>query len=287
MSGAWVRISCGDEAEELYPGCIIGRSWRCDLVVQDPRVSEVHAVVSLRGGKLKLRRLGGGLWVHGMPVEAATLRPGLQIAIAQGLPLSIDDLLLPDKVAAICIDGGAPLPLEAPRVWISDAVHSRPVPGAIEVWAIDEDWFAGKPPRPLVDRLELDGHVLELVHVDRQDAEVPSTHARGLYEPLHLVARYDTAQLRQGEQPVLVLAGIPARVVTERAALQAPGGGRGVAAELGPGLADARMRRRWDKALASLREKLREARIRPDLVRSTGGQVSLVTLEHDRVEVES
>jgi len=285
VSGAWVRVESADSSVDLYPGCIVGRSWRCDLVVNDPRVSEVHAVVSLRGGTLSLRRLGGGIWVRGMPVEAAILRRGQKIALADGLELHVDDLVLPEKIPAIQIDGQAPVPLAAPRVWIDGSVHSRPVQGATEVWAVDEDWFAGDPPQPLLGPIEIDRRRLEVVYVDRQRAEVPSTRARGLYEPLHIVARYDTVQLRQGQQPVLVLSGIPARLVSELADLRAPVGWKVVAAELWPDLADARRRRRWDKALASLRGKLREARIRPDLVRSTGGQVSLVTLENDTLDV--
>ena len=287
MSGAWVRIAAGGQSADLFPGCIVGRSWRCDLVVNDPRVSEVHAVVSLRGGALKLRSLRGGLWVHGMPVEGVTLRPGQRIAVADGLELHVEDIVLPDQVPALCIDEDDPIPLTAPRVWIdAQGVHGRPRKGATELWAVDEDWFIGPEAIPLTGAVTVDGHQFEVVYVDRQEAEVPSTRARGLYQALHIVARYDVVQLHQAQRPVFVLSGEPARLVSELAQLQAPVGWRVVAEELWPTLDGTRMRRRWDKTLAKLRGKLREANIRPDLVRSTGGQVSLVTLEQDRVEVD-
>ena len=287
MSGAWVRLTTEHETADLYPGCIIGRSWRCDLVVNDPRVSEVHAVVSLRAGALKLRSLRGGLWLNGMPVEGITLREGQRISLAKSLELVVEDIVLPNRVPALRVDGGLPLPLVAPRVWlVGHDLQGKPSPDAIEVWAVDEDWFAGPDALNLNQLQEINGRKLTIIHVPRKEAEVPSTRARGLYQALHIVAKYDTVQFHQGNQPVFIVSGEPARLVSELAQYQAPVGWKVVASELWPNLETNQMRRKWDKTLARLRGKLREATIRPDLVRSTGGQISLVTLEEDRVEVE-
>jgi len=288
MSGAWIRVATADATADLYPGCIIGRSWRCDLVINDPRVSEVHAVVSLRSGSLKLRRLGGNLWLYGMPVEAAILCQGQRIALAEDIEIRIDDIMLPETVPALRIGGGEPTPLEGTRLWVdANGVHSRPVDGGVELWAIDEDWYAGRPGQPLIGPVQIGELQLELVQLERQQAESPATRARGLYAPLHIVARYDTVQLRQANHPVLVLSGLPARLLTELAELQAPVNWKVAASELWPKQPTDVLRRRWDKTLASLRGKLREARIRPDLVRSSGGQVSLVLVQGDVLEVES
>lgn len=286
MSGAWVRFRLGASTADLYPGCIIGRSWRSDLVVNDPRVSEVHAVVSLRGGSLKLRRLGGNLRLFGMPIEAAVLRPGQRIALADDLEILVDDIILPEQLPAIQIGDADPIPLDGPRVWVKNGtVHSRPTSGAIEIWAVDEDWFVGSPNRPLTEPVPFEGQWLRMVYLKREDAEVPSTRARQLYQPLQILARYDTVQLRQADQPVLVLSGNPARLITELAEMGSPVSWRVVAGELWPAQPTEVLRRRWDKCLASLRGKLRAARIRPDLVRSTGGQVSLVLLGEDDLRV--
>jgi hypothetical protein len=221
-----------------------------------------------------------------MPVEAAVLHRGQRIALAADLEIRIDDIVLPERIPALRIGDGEPIPLEGRHLWVSeDNVHSRPVPGAVEMWAIDEDWFAGSPAQPLTDAVEIDGCRLQIVYLARQDAESHPTRADGLYPPLHIVARYDTVQLQQENHPVLVLSGLPARLITELAEMGAPVSWRVVAAELWPGQPVGVLRRRWDKTLASLRGKLREARVRPDLVRSTGGQVSLVLVEGDILDV--
>ena len=85
---------------------------------------------------------------------------------------------------------------------------------------------------------------------------------------------------------MLVLSGLPAKLVSELAEIGHPVGWEVVAAELWPGLDAHLLRRRWDKSLAKLRTKLRAAGIRPDLVRSSGGQVSLVILDGDCLEVD-
>lgn len=287
MSVAWAKLTVGDDSAVLYPGCVIGRSWRADLLVNDPRVSEVHAVLSLRGGALKLRRLGGNLWMHGMPVEALTLREGMKISLADDLELTVDALMLPVTLPALSIEGGPPQPLTSPRLWVDgDGLYTREREGAIPVWSVDEDWYAGPEATPLDGPTTLAGVTLELVWLPSRAAELPTTRAGGLYAPLTIVARYDTVHLHQDGHPVLVLSGLPAKLVSELVEIGTAVGWEAVAAELWPGLDAYKLRRRWDKALAKLRAKLRNAGIRPDLVRSSGGQVSLVILDGDQLEGE-
>lgn len=148
---------------------------------------------------------------------------------------------------------------------------------------MDEDWLAGPDALNLNQLQEINSRKLTIIHVPRKEAEVPSTRARGMYPALNLVAKYDTVQIHQ---PVFIVSGEPARLVSELAQYPAPVGWKVVASELWPTLETNQIRRKWDKTLARLRGKLREATSRPDLVRSTGGQISLVTLQEDRGEVE-
>jgi len=283
---AWVRLTCGEATAELYPGCIVGRSWRSDLIINDPRVSEVHAVVSLRGGALKLRPLGGNLWLFGMPVEAVVLARGQRIALAEDLELLVEELVLPDRIPALRIDDCEPIALEAPRVWVdAKGVHSRPVADSVELWSIDETWYVGTPPKALEPVQTLGGYRLELVQVARKTAESQATMAQGLYAPLKIVARFDTVQIHQANQPVLLLSGKTAQLISELAAL-GPVSWKVVASELWSSEPPDVQRRRWDKTLATLRRKLREAHIRPDLVRSSAGRVSLVLIQDDQLDLE-
>ena len=94
-----------------------------------------------------------------------------------------------------------------------------------------------------------------------------------------------------------VLDGIAARIISELVALGGPAPWELVAAQIWPAgsepesaeqpdlLDRTQLRRRWDISLARLRRKLRDARVRPDLVRACGtGQVELLLCSGDTVE---
>ncbi len=65
---AFVRFQLPDGTQrDLYPGDIIGRLWSAALHVDDARVSEAHALVSLRGRELQLLALRGRFAVDSTP----------------------------------------------------------------------------------------------------------------------------------------------------------------------------------------------------------------------------
>ena len=72
---AEVRLPDGS-ARELRPGDIIGRMRGAALCLDDPRISEAHALVSLRGSTLRLLALRGRMSVDGKPRSDAVLEPG-------------------------------------------------------------------------------------------------------------------------------------------------------------------------------------------------------------------
>ena len=98
--------------------------------------------------------------------------------------------------------------------------------------------------------------------------------------------RYDTVHIHRDAAPTLTLDGIIARIVSDLATAGVPMGWQVLSAELWPGEADlAILRRNWDAALARLRKKLREARIRADLVRADrSGNFELFLARGDRVD---
>lgn len=63
--------------------CLIGRDRRCDVVLDDPRVSRRHAEVRLRLGRFTLADLGStnGTRLNGRPVSEAALADGDLVAI--------------------------------------------------------------------------------------------------------------------------------------------------------------------------------------------------------------
>jgi hypothetical protein len=65
------------------PRTVIGRSSRCDFVVDDPNVSRRHAELQRRGGDWYVVDLDStnGVVVNGKPVRTAVLAPGDEIAL--------------------------------------------------------------------------------------------------------------------------------------------------------------------------------------------------------------
>jgi len=63
---------------------LVGRSRACDVRLLAPSISRRHALVSSRGGACTIRDLGSsnGLFVNGLRVSTAELRPGDQVSFA-------------------------------------------------------------------------------------------------------------------------------------------------------------------------------------------------------------
>lgn len=115
----------------------------------------------------------------------------------------------------------------------------------------------------------------------------PPTQGRATSSPLRLVTRFDSVCIAPLVGEPLVLAGLSARLITELVACGSAAHWAVLAQELWSDERDpAVLRPRWDKVLASLRRKLREAGLREDLVTSVSGQVQLVLHPHDSVDAE-
>lgn len=65
---ACVHLASADgQIHVLGHGDLIGRLWSAALCLSDPRVSEAHAMVSLREGQLRLLALRGLFAIDGKP----------------------------------------------------------------------------------------------------------------------------------------------------------------------------------------------------------------------------
>jgi hypothetical protein len=272
---------------ELVPGDVVGRLSTAALSIDDARVSEAHALVSLREGELRLLALRGQFAVAGRPVREVALRPGLSIELAPDVAIDVLAVTLPESVLGVEIDGRAqPLPS------VCSFFHA---PGRVVAgYAADADarvWFVGDAwrveergtSRPLTA-----GDVvgaLPIVAVAVADAGQPVTQV-GIEAPLVLVAHYDTVHVQRDGVPIVTLSGILARMVSELASLAGPVSWSALAHSLWPAEDDPGVvRARLDTNLTRLRAKLREGRVRTDLVRSDGaGQIELFLYAHDRVE---
>lgn len=291
---ALFRLPTGESAT-LGHGELIGRLWSARLQLDDPRVSEAHAMVSLRGGELRLVGLRGRIGVGGHWLGEVELTPGLVVSLAPGLDLTVEDVTLPEAVLALEGDGLARQVLHSacslvlrPRPSLEPSVH--PAAAAV-IWSSGLGFtlrLGSEPPRPLLpgDAFTVEGRTFRAVAVPTVASITDATAASRLAGPLRIVARYDTVHIaRDGE--TVVITGLSARILSELIAAGRPMSWEALAGELwGHDEGRDSLRRKLDVAMFRLRDRLRRARVRPDLVRASGTGVFEVVLHPRDVTVD-
>lgn len=280
---------------ELVHGDIVGRLATAAMPIDDARISEAHAMVSLRERELKLIRLRGGLALAGKPVNEVTLRPGVEIVLASGVSITVEALHLPSSVLGL-EGAGLACQVVPPVASLIAGEGVRLVAGYVEhahawLWSTGPSWrlrIGDRAPRSLEPgaRFEVGGETLQAVAISLESAsQAPTRAVGGVEAPLRIEANFDTVQIhREGAAP-LVLGGVHARIVSELVALAGPAHWKVIAGLLWPDAPEPEaLRSRFDVALSRLRRKLRDARVRTDLVHTDGsGQVELLLYSHDLV----
>ncbi len=293
---AYVRLRPPNgHAVELGHGDLIGRLWSAALSITDARISEAHAMVSLRGQELLLLPLRGRFTVDGQRQASLVLGVGQRVTLAEGLDLHVEEVSLPAAVFAVEGDG-------LPRVVVSGvcSLLTRPRPELVprlvpdapaHVWGDGERWCLtmNGTTRPLAvgDTWEIDGRRFRAVGLSLDTSGRTVTRLDGgVSRPLRIVAQFDTVHIHSEGGCALALSGLAARLVSEIVALDGPVSWEVLAKELWPDEDDVHLlRHKLDVTLSRLRSRLREAQVRPDLVRSDGfGKVELFLLDGDRVE---
>lgn len=294
MQAVSVHLALPDGTHaHLNPGDIIGRMASAALRVDDPRVSEAHALVSLRGERLVLLALRGALLRNGKPQSSIELAADSEIVLAAGLTLKVLGVQLP--ATALAIEG-----VEHGPVVLTSSVYTLVVSGnkrfclpgfhedsALNIWSTGEGWRMRRgaaQPQALSEDQELIPGV-RAKSIQLAQASAQATVAAGqIGVPLRIVARFDTVQIDREGWPTCHIGGRPARILSELVSIGAPVSWEAAAREIWADGADRdQLRTRWDRNLSSLRSKLRAAQIRTDLVRSCGsGNVELLLHQSDQ-----
>lgn len=295
---AKLRLPDGNR-RDLGSGDIIGRMATAALVLDDARVSEAHALITLRAGELRLLPLRGRCAVDGDLVSEAVLEPDMVIEPAPGLELLVEEVQLPESVMAL---QGEELPLQVLNAVVS--LRTRPVPALLpryvgdadaHIWATGSEWrvrVGEGPAEPLLPGRELviNGRRFVALTTSLERAvQSPTRAAGGHSQPLRVIARFDTVHIQRGAELLLVLDGLAARLVSELVTAQVPLDWDTLAAGLWRDSHDRSvLRRRWDVLLARLRRKLRGAGVPTDLVRASGnGLVELLLRPGDALVDET
>jgi len=293
-AAALIRTADGAEHALLH-GDFIGRLTTATLHIPDPRVSEAHALVSLRGADLKLLALRGVFAIDGRRRAEVALKAGLRVELADGLFLDVIQVELPGAVLGLEGQGLARQVLPGACSLVRDPRPSLQagyvVSSVARIWNDADGWWVARvdtEPTPFVagSTIEVDGKVFTAVAIPLHQAGSMTTRQGSLARTLTIIANFDTVHIHPDGLPPVILNGVLARLVSELVALDGPASWHVVAELVWPGALDRnQLRRRLDVGLFRLRAKLREGGVRPDLVKPDGtGGLELIIGPDDRVE---
>lgn len=293
---ALFRLGAGEDVIEVSPGEFIGRSDMATLCVDDPRVSEAHAMVSLRGQSLKLLALRGRFVVDGKVSSEATLKKGLEVELARGLKLHCVGVSMPKSLPGIEIEGMPPFLLTGTMTFflenpirVSNSFDPR---GDMIFWAVGNRWRAsvGREPAREVsigDLIEHEGVTLKITAHPIQNAAQTATKL-SLRVPMTLYDLGNAVRIERDGEPTLLVSGIPGKIFAALLKDEQTKDWRDIAAFVWPGDASLQsaLRRRFDAGLSRLREKVSSLTTDgEELVRLDGaGMLTLALGEHDRIE---
>lgn len=288
---AHVTVQIEERRVRVMAGGLIGRMPSASLRLDDPRVSEAHALVSLRAGRLLMIGLANELRVGRQRVQRVQLTPGQRVGLTDDLWLQVLEVVLPSSSLAIQGLGVRPIVLDVDvGTFLGDPPRLEPgfdPRGEAHLWASGEGWSIRRRGEviPLVAGTEFDvvGSRVRVIEVPPID--VGGTH-RSLVaqDDLRLVIRFTSVHILRAGRPTVKLAGVTARILTELVRFASPVPWDWVAREVWGALDRDLLRTRWDRNLRTVRRKLLENGLREDLVFADGrGNVELVLGPADEV----
>lgn len=289
-----IRDPAGEE-HELGHGDIMGRLVTAALPLVDGRVSEAHAMVSLREGQFQLVALRGALSLAGEVLPQIELEPGQRIQLARGVEIEVMEVWLPETVLAVEGPGLPRQMLPGVASFVAETtvrlVRGWKEGSALYLWNTGDTWLARAPGGPVVvvsggSRLVVGAFEVRLVDVPVHHAGPAPTRQRAA-EALRIVSHFDAVHIHRDGRSTIALGGKPARLIAELASCGCPMGWAALAEAVWPEVEDDPVlhRTRFDTLLSRLRRKLRASGVRADLVSTDGaGMVSLLLNPQDTVE---
>lgn len=286
-----------DELVELGHGDLIGRVASAQLCIDDPRVSEAHALLSLRRGEFQLLSLRRQVLVRDKPLAEVVLHAGMEFELAVGLRLRVEHVQRPAQVLAIEARGIGRRTLPgASSLHLGATPHLAPryeADAPLHVWWNGGAWRARVAGHHDVEvdagsSLRVLDEDVKFLLVEVEGATTTPHFAGAIETPLRIVSWYDAIEIHRAGRVPLTFSGVGARILAELIAIEGPADWHVVAAEVWRETsASPELRHRWDVSVGRVRARLKAAGVR-DLVRSDGsGLVQLVRRPDDVIEDRS
>ena len=276
-----------DDLFELEAGDIIGRMELAALPIEDARISEAHAMISLREGELRLLALRGRFRVRGELCAQIALAPGLEIELAQGISLIIHEVHLPDEVLGIEIPGLSRMALPQTMTLFAGSPPSiRPgydSSGDAIFWTLDGDHRVTLPDQQ-TKQLQT-GDKLQIKDLQVQIVSIPVNYAsRTKTIPFHasslkLEVLENSVRIVQDETSSALISGLPGKILGALLLHGPTMTWEQIVEFVWPGdcSLELALRRRFDCNLARLRARLQRLGMPAQMIRMSG--TGLVTLE--------
>lgn len=278
----------------VMPGGIIGRTSAASLRVLDPRVSEAHALLSLRGRELRLLGLRGSVQINGEEGADFVLLPGQDIVLGGAVTLKVVEVVVADKVLALEFGGEVrELCADAYSFVVGPPVDLVPrlIPEAAAwVWCTDDGWMVrvgtAEAQRLASGRTySVSGTTLAVLSIPLRGLGTATAGGSAL----KLVCRTTTVHVHRRSRESLTVDARAGQLLSELALMRVPAAWGTLAEVLWPNEADpGKLRRNFDGVLARLRARLREGGVRDDLVRTDGrGNIEVFLHPGDEVVDEA
>lgn len=261
-------VSAQEDVVLLGPGDIIGRADWAALSLEDARISEAHAMISLRGQSLKLLALRGRFRVNGKVCTEVTLLTGMVIELTDGVTLTCQEISLPQTLPGLALEG---LPVIALTSTLSVYIGSPPTvkhgyrPDAdMCFWSFGDSWrvvVGGQSPQPVSvgQTWRVGGRLVEVVDVPTKVAEHAITRSV-LRLPLHFEVIHNLVRVTREGDESLRISGIPGRILATVLKNEHQMHWQDIVDEVWPNdmSMESALRRRFDVGVSRLRTCLRQ-----------------------------
>lgn len=284
------KLNIDDTPRTLVAGGIIGRAATMHMRINHPAISEAHALLSLRGGNFYLLALRGGLAASGQSVTELKLAVDCEVQLTSDITVKVVELNLPDYALGIEVVNGHIIPLMAEVSSLMPGSSLVLMPGWNQdamgwIFSSGAGWTLMERGRVGVDLQAGQHHMVgglwfSVVSLPASGMQVSTTEHQGRVFPAMAILFNETeVRIDVPGRPPVDINGVLGRILAELARFgkRVPWTAVFEAAFEEPPWPDiALARKRWDSSVFRIRARLRDERLRVDLLYVDGqGNVEL------------